>query len=282
MKFSEIKDKIQNLGDFKSLAEVKAAGLRVVRNTKTGDYWLIENEFLKSVIKSPRECESILVKPEELKYKVFVCHGSKGELERTRALGYIKWGEGKQFNKRPTCKSRSRWWDLGLTKHSQALCMMSYNDRHIFWKNNKFLVDARFYDIFSEISEDKLVASLNTTLSFVFVELNGRINLGEGALDFKVYEAEEIGILNPELLDTVGFEDSLQPILHRPIGSVFEECGLDPSKPIRPQEPKPLPDRKALDDVVFDALGLTEQERKEVYWAVCELVKNRLEKAKSV
>jgi hypothetical protein len=45
------------------------------------------------------------------------------------------------------------------------------------------------------------------------------------------------------------------------------------------QQPNPLPDRKALDDVVFcakgasasggDALGLTEAERKEVYWAAC-------------
>ncbi len=43
-----------------------------------------------------------------------------------------------------------------------------------------------------------------------------------------------------------------------------------------------LPDRKALDDIVFDALGLTEEERKEVYWAVAELAKNRLEKARSV
>ena len=48
------------------------------------------------------------------------------------------------------------------------------------------------------------------------------------------------------------------------------------------QEPNSLPDRKVLDDIVFDALSLTEEERKEVYWAVAELVKNRLEKARSV
>ncbi len=30
--------------------------------------------------------------------------------------------------------------------------------------------------------------------------------------------------------------------------------------PISQQEPNPLPDRKALDDIVFDALGLTESE----------------------
>ncbi len=63
---------------------------------------------------------------------------------------------------------------------------------------------------------------------------------------------------------------------------IFTELGFDPNKPIREQEPNPLPDRKALDDIVFDVLGLSEEERKEVYWAVAELVKNRLEKARSV
>ena len=48
------------------------------------------------------------------------------------------------------------------------------------------------------------------------------------------------------------------------------------------QTPNPLPDRKALDDIVFDAIGLTKEERDEVYRAVCQLVKNRLEKARSV
>ncbi len=60
------------------------------------------------------------------------------------------------------------------------------------------------------------------------------------------------------------------------------EVGTNPSRPIREQKPNPLPDRKALDDIVFDILGLTEDERNEVYWAVCELVKNRLDKARSV
>lgn len=32
-------------------------------------------------------------------------------------------------------------------------------------------------------------------------------------------------------------------------------------------------DRRALDDIVFDILGLTEDERNEVYWAVRKLVK---------
>ncbi|NWF76320.1 MAG: hypothetical protein HXY53_07130 [Nitrospirae bacterium] len=55
-----------------------------------------------------------------------------------------------------------------------------------------------------------------------------------------------------------------------------------PNYPIREQKPNPFPDRKALDDIVFGILGLTvtEDERNEVYWAVCEPVKNRIVKAR--
>ncbi len=57
---------------------------------------------------------------------------------------------------------------------------------------------------------------------------------------------------------------------------------MDPNKPIREQEPKPLPDRAELDNIIFNELGLTQDERKEVYWSVCELVKQRIDKAKSL
>ncbi|MEA1905408.1 MAG: hypothetical protein U9N12_00445 [Euryarchaeota archaeon] len=60
--------------------------------------------------------------------------------------------------------------------------------------------------------------------------------------------------------------------------------GFNSAKPIREQEPDPLLDRKALGDVVvvFDAISLKDDERKEVYRAVAELAKNRLDKARSV
>ena len=72
--------------------------------------------------------------------------------------------------------------------------------------------------------------------------------------------------------------------LTREIKSIFEECGIDPKSdvPIEEQEPKPLPDRAELDKIVFDALNLTKDERKEVYRAVCRLVWNRISKANSV
>ena len=99
--------------------------------------------------------------------------------------------------------------------------------------------------------------------------------MGEGVLLIYGPEISSIPML---LKITSSFKES---ILMREPKSIFEELGFDQTKPIREQEPNPLPDRAELDGIIFDALGLTEEERKEVYWAVAELVKQRLEKARS-
>jgi hypothetical protein len=85
-------------------------------------------------------------------------------------------------------------------------------------------------------------------------------------------------------------------ILTRPIKSIFEELGFPkcaqrncnhpehPYEYVKPEEvsfDRIMPDRRELDKIVFEALGLTEKEQLEVYRAVLELVKNRLLKAKS-
>ena len=82
-------------------------------------------------------------------------------------------------------------------------------------------------------------------------------NLGEGAIK-----------LNPTYTkDTLIFSLSKDlPILNRTIYSINTELGFDKTQPIRSQEPNPLPDRKELDDLIFDELDLSIEERKEVYW----------------
>jgi len=288
MKFSEIKHKIKNLGNFKSLKEIKEAGLRIVRNTKTGDYWLIEKEFLKPVIKSPRECKSILIKPEDLKYKVLMVHKSKKELKGKKVLDYIEWGEKQKLQKRPTIKSRNRWYDLGEWKISKNVLPMFERARKYSFYNKSCYVDAALYWVYSkdQLDENILCLLLNSTLFGLWKELMARPPEGGGGgpIQMKAYHYEEMLVIKLELLKK--FEEKLKNIfnsfIRRKIKSIFTELGFDPSKPIREQEPNPLPDRKALDDIVFDALGLTEEERKEVYWSVAELVKNRLEKAKNV
>ena len=326
MKFSEIKHKIKNLGDFKSLEEIKKAGLRIVKNTKTGDYWLIEEEFLKPVIKSPRECKTILIKPEDLKYKVLMVHKSKEELKGKKVLDYIEWGEKEGFHKRPTCKSRKWWWSLEEPQISLNILPMFERERKYAFLNwgKKVLIDATLYWVYPkdnflpEYKYRELVLNclLNSTYRYLLEEINARPPEGGGGgpIQVKVIDYERFYVpkdfkfkkqitefsntsislrVKENYKNVLGIPESeldelilnLSRILIRPIKSIFDELGLDPNdpnKPIREQEPNPLPDRKALDDIVFDALGLTEEERKEVYWAVAELVQSRLKKAKSV
>jgi len=64
----------------------------------------IEKEFLKPVIKSPKDVKSILIKEENIKTKVFICNKPKEELENKEVLKYILWGGSMRFNKGSTVK----------------------------------------------------------------------------------------------------------------------------------------------------------------------------------
>ena len=90
MKFTEIKDKIQNLGNLKSLSEIKKAGLRICRNSKTGDYWLIEKDLLKPVVTQFENCKDIKLEPD---FFVFLYPEIKLSEKNFKANAYIKWGQ---------------------------------------------------------------------------------------------------------------------------------------------------------------------------------------------
>jgi hypothetical protein len=252
-------------------------GLLRVRNN-AGWEGEIEEEFLKPVIKSPRECRSIIIKPEMRKYGIFMCHKNKTGLKGTKALEYIKWGERQKYSTRPSCRSRSAWWNLGVQEKPIAVWFKAFNDTFIvpFMPSNDVYVSDRFYVVYPSCKGNWIVA-LNNIIVALSTELHGRANLGEGALDNMTYEAAINYVIDPVLLKQL-------QVQNREVQSIFTECGIDPESkvPIAKQEPNPLPDRKALDDIVFDALGLTEEERKEAYRAVCQLVWDRISKARSV
>jgi hypothetical protein len=266
------KDKLVRLGD---IAEVRF-GIKTGANEffylddEKIAQWGIEKEFLKPVIKSPRECKSILIDPKQLKYKIFMCHKEKKELKGTKALKYIEWGEEQGFDEVPSVTGRRNWFSLYENKNDKFIIPRTFNDLYICFKGGVNYSD-RFYGINTDIEE--LLTFFNSTIFALFSETLAKQGLGLGALDLNIIEINKIPILK-----------NLRKVNEQrgEFKSLFKECGFEFGIPIRSQQPNPLPDRKALDDVVFDALGLTEAERKEVYWAVCELVQNRLRKARSV
>ncbi len=264
-------------------------------HVRSGVGWegLIEEEFLKPVVKSPREIKTILIRAEDLRYQVFMCHLSKAELRKqgkTHALEYIEWGEIRGYDKRPTCASREKWWGLAVHVFPDIVWVKSINDCHRQARIEAgVLVDQRLYEILYS-DAGKLNVVLNSTQTVLSKELSGRVNLGEGALDTTVYETKQLLILHPQHLpDSAKLTEAISRLEERDSKSVFEELGLPkPSRDysnIRPEDvslDKVLPDLREVDKVVFEALGLTEGEQLEVYRAVVGLVKNRLVKARSV
>lgn len=263
-------------------------GLLRVRND-AGWEGEIEEEFLKPVIKSPRECKGVIINRDDLHYRVFLCNKSKSELLGTKALEYIKWGEeseveikqgrdeGKKvrgYHNISTLEGRKRWWNLGYWEPSIGILPASHNDSYrFFWNTANVLPDKRLYLLYS--SPDVL-SFMNSTIYQLLLEVESRTGLGEGLLDLTVYEYASSKVL---------LVDNAQKFLfNRPVFNIFQECGINPatSVPISMQDPSPLPDRVALDSIFFESLGLNEDERKEVYRAVCQLVWERISKAKSV
>jgi len=195
---------------------------------------------------------------------------------------YIKWGERQGYHQRSVTKSQKPWYKptRQMLNSSQILIPRSFYDRHVIHYNPNNYLSLRFYRFhLLKGSTPLMIAFLNTTYLSLFLETLGNKSLGQGVLDF--FMADFLNLRIPVILDEMMLKP-FKDIKKRNSKSVFSELGINPAHPIREQKPNPLPDRKALDDIVFDILGLTASERNEVYWAVCELVKNRLDKAKSV
>lgn len=233
----------------------------------------IEKRFLRPAIKSPRENRKLVITDNKTKHKLLFLHKAKKEIIGTQVLKYVLWGEEKALQSRPTCKSRRPWYDVGKRKAADVVCHSLVNDKLRFFLNKgKVLVNDKLYEI--HVDDEKTVipiwASLNSSLTSIFVELFGRINLGSGALDIKVYEVAQLPILNPKILtrrQSTRLNKVLDSFSQREILPLANELSQD--------------DTRRLDALIFEVLGLTKTEREQVYDAVRHLVTTRLDKAKT-
>ncbi|MBU4266497.1 MAG: hypothetical protein KKE96_04645 [Candidatus Altiarchaeota archaeon] len=267
--------------------------------------WKLETDYIKPLIRSSDIVKTLHVKDTLNNYVLSIPQISKTKLKNQKynsILSYINWGEKQVTRKRQktvagipwpkveTVKNRKYWYSIPEKNLRPTNLFMQYvsNDRfYCPYSEIPLVSDRCFHRIFikKEVDYKSLCASLNSTLQMFFVMLFGRSNLGQGALKFETTDAKKIMIYDPRKFNEAikkEIVNKLEKLGRRGTLSVFDECGIDPAKPIREQEPKPLPDRAELDKIIFDELGLTKGERKEVYWAVCELVKQRLEKARSL
>jgi hypothetical protein len=159
-------------------------------------------------------------------------------------------------------------------------------DSHIIFYGDQIYADDGFFEILPNNKNNKLtlLAYLNSTLMVLIKEIYGSAGLGQGALytsgiDIKGLLVVDVAKLSREHFSKL--EKALAELSKRSIGSVFEEIGANSPEEVSLDKVKP--DRRELDRIIMgEILGLTEEEQLEVYRAVIDLVKSRIERAKSV
>jgi hypothetical protein len=252
------------------------------------EYWMHKDKKGKwipnYVIKSPRECKSIIVNPKALKFRVLMIHDDIKKLTKKRVMKYIKYGEDRKFNERETFVNRKRWYDLGIWKKPDLIWSDAYLNKYIVVDAEGKWADKRFFYIYlhKKIHKKQLLAYLNSTLISLFIEIDGIKNLGEGAIYTNVYQLKKLNtIFDFNVLSNKKINPIIKNLKRRNIKTIFEE--LNAIKPDEININRIIKDRFDLDKIILcDILGLTEEEQLEVYKAVIDLVKSRIERARSL
>lgn len=208
-----------------------------------------------------------LVPSKDLSYSGFVKESlrKKGYHD---ILEYIEMGEEKNFHKRPTCKTRKLWFDIGEPHRP------SFIFPDVYWKKtsvpynmDKITIDKQLYALEPKEGIDELALGgiLNSDLLALLREMHGRTVMGE-ALNrnqVMVYEANEILVPDIRKFSKKELEN---------IRTTFKKL-LDKSRTASEEEILKL--KRKLNEAVLATFGMQDR-AEELERAVEELVEIRV------
>jgi hypothetical protein len=214
-------------------------------------------------------------------------------------LRYVEWGEtydpsrdslGRKTSPFPASVSNRGvdWYDRSVDlQRGDVLPMKNVDTRHVYWfPEQRAWIDDRLHGIEvpgDELDRRFLAGVLNSTYGTLSCEVNGRVNLGQGALDVT---ANDHGLTLVPVLTAV--EDGLKREIAaafdelggRAVTSVFDELGA--KEPEAFEMDAVVDDRFELDRLVIrELLGFGAATHEAVYRGTLELVGQRIEKADS-
>ncbi len=141
----------------------------------------------------------------------------------------------------------------------------TFGSRHIVIRNLDKIYFKEFYKIIpiEEKSIDSIFIQLNSSFGVFQREILGLSNLGGGALKFSI---NSIGLFR--LFTKIEYKDYcdiLEPLLTEKVDDFFVECNKSY--------------RIELDDIIFNYLGLTKDERRTFMVTLKDMIENRLNRA---
>ena len=262
------------LGDFARVRRGQTTGANgfFYLSEEQKDRWGIESEFVRPLLKSPKEVLAVQVRPEELSQQALVVAQGREELAGTNVLRYIQWGESQGFHQRATCARRPLWYSLApeTAGEDRVVWTKGIWNRHFApLLEGGVVADQQFYTLSVAPKLVRVLAALlNSTWAALQAELLGRSNLGEGVLWLAGYEVARIQLPNPEELGPHAcrsLEEALAPLLDAPVLPVADQVTQ--------------PAQRRLDSVVFELLGLVSAERDAVVAGAVERAGLRISRA---
>lgn len=238
----------------------------------------VENDYLVSVVRSPRVSRTIAVRSTHLKDRLFVCQASRASLSRAGHSGALRWIQGglRMTNRqgRPiteTLQGRP-WYRLDPVRY-RLLLTKTTHDTHLHrLVDDPTAVDQRLYGVTpTRPADTELVAALlNSSLVALMAEVVGSASLGDGALDLPVTTARE-RLLMPD-------PAALSAAARRRILRAFDRLGGRPVLPVWREVEQP--DRRELDKAVLAGLDLdVGATLPTLYDGLCTLTRERLDLA---
>jgi hypothetical protein len=213
-----------------------------------------------------------------------VIHTPKRDLKDSRVASYILEGERQNLHTAKTCNQNAkakdgRWYDLTEKKANLMWPEYSWTRLAACYSRTPVYINNRLYSILPDKPE-LMAGILNSTLVQFIAQVTGP-GAGGGAKGIRVQDlkAMPIPFINVHKYET-RIKKAFSKLLSRNIETIFIELGADRVEEVTLENI--MPDRRELDKIVMgDILGLSDDEQLEVYRAVIDLVKSRIDKAKS-
>ncbi len=255
------------------------------------EFWMHKNKkgdwVPNYLAESPSDIKGYRVEPQRLKKRVLLIHLAKEKLKGKKVLNHIITGERKNFHNRDTCRQNGkrkdgRWYDLDEIGANVMWPEYTRERLVAFYSEVPIFINNRLYGVYSK-KRLLLCGILNSTILHLIAEVTGpQPGGGGGPKGIRVYDLKSMLVPYYNITKWGGsIEKAFKNLLKRDVGTIFSELGA--SSPENVSLDKVKPDRRELDKIIMgDILGLTAEEQLEVYRAVVDLVKSRLEKAKSI
>lgn len=247
----------------------------------------IESEFVKPEVHSLMAVSRPRIGANETDRVVLWTNKDLDALKGKFAHSYIVWGSRKTFKstvrvpKLSTCEGRSVWYDLTGSSAGTGFWPKAQKYRHIVPFNPERLsCNCNLYDLhpieLRPTEETALVPILNSTVVALLKHFYGRYAGAEGTLKTEVVDSLMMEIPSPVGVSAElsrRLESALEAVSKRDVTHLIEEefrlCTNVAEMRILEKNPVGLPlelqkpDRRELDLLVFELLGVDSAERRE-------------------